>query len=765
MNVPYASFPAFSLADRLHWLSDVSVWSAPPDIRLADVRDSFLLGGGGALSARVGTSELVSTMERIMAPYLSSYNFAENVNFRADVVKPSRDFFPPIAWSPTESRVWRVRKSGIVITAERDQAFELITVNCVHPVRHVYLRHITLRNLSSSPINDIGISMDAVPDIPFAVAGHRSRIEPLGADELIEELEELEPLDRDYSPNYSDRLQRKRYLIRGARSAKQRGIQDLFVHTNSLAPGEELNVLHYLVPSLKNDREDVLQRTKAFTNDLDRIGIERMLEEVRDWWGEILESHATIDGSDRRYIELLENNLVLQKEVERETGGFVVIDDYTGSWLRDHNGSHRYLLALGDHEAVRKSMDRYYGLDVSGQSLYSVYASDLEPKRPLPAEPDWSSVKGFITGDVPNFRTMWYWWYFQHTGDLEYVRQRFDYIKGAFDRQNLAKNGYLAEYCFDETYGIGPIGPMRTGLSFDNSINALAAAERLAEFARLLDRREAEELTQTANKIRLAIESTFWLEGERYYAMRLTPEEKLDPTPLSVGLLRPLWTGASVSAERAASSALYALDHLYHKNGFLRLIPSHDQTVTMAIGYLLSAMKKMLHPAVDRVFADVMKWCDPSGTFGEYLDERADGPWQCYEHFAHRNRMWESGLNADAVLYTLTGFEPNAYNKHLSLAPYLPQSWTHFSYANFRVGPARVSLDHRVEKQEHHVAISLEGSEPLALALRLTSRDLATPIRIDDSWSDASWHRSAFGILHADLALTLEPGTPLHIRY
>jgi hypothetical protein len=490
-----------------------------------------------------------------------------------------------------------------------------------------------------------------------------------------------------------------------------------------------------------------------------------MLEPVHAWWSDQFSTHTTIEGSNARYTELLESNLILQKQVERDTGGFVVIDDYTGSWLRDHNGSHRYLLALGDHEAVRKSMDRYYGLDISGNSLYSVYASDLEPKQPLPPEPDWSKVEGFITGDVPNFRTMWYWWYFQHTGDLEYVRERFDYILGAFKRQNLEQNGYLAEYCYDETYGIGPIGPMRTGLSFDNSVNALAAAERLAIFARLLGRADADELQLTADRVRTAIEGTFWLDREGYYAMRLTPEGRIDTTPLSVALLRPLWTGAGLDRERAIRSALYTCDHLYHTNGFVRLIPTHDQTVTMAIGYLLSALKKMLHPGVDRVFADVLKWCDPSGTFGEYLDEREDGPWQCYEHFAHRNRMWESGLNAEAVLFTLTGFVPNAFEKRLSLAPYLPKGWTNFGYRNFRVGPARISMTHQIEKGKVSIDIAMEGEEPLELALRLTSHGDTSPIRVNDAERKESWQRSPFGILHADLALTLEPGIPLHIRY
>jgi hypothetical protein len=161
----------------------------------------------------------------------------------------------------------------------------------------------------------------------------------------------------------------------------------------------------------------------------------------------------------------------------------------------------------------------------------------------------------------------------------------------------------------------------------------------------------------------------------------------------------------------------------------------------------------------------VLKWCDPSGTFGEYLDEREDGPWQCYEHFAHRNRMWESGLNAEAVLYTLTGFVPNAFERRLSLAPYLPKGWTHFSYRNFRVGKGKVSMDHRLGDRTHLIDISLEGNEPLDLALRITSPHGDLPVRVNEGRFEATWQRSQFGILHADIALKLEPGKPLHILF
>ncbi len=750
----YLTLPPFPLRDELAWLGNVSVWSAPPDIRLADVKDGFLLGGGGHCSARLGMQPRFSTMERILAPHLSSYNFAENNNFRMDVVTPSRDFYPPFIFTPTSQHIWRVRNSGIVITAERDDTYEVVTVNAVHPYRHVFLRYASLRNISKKPITDIGLSFDAPPDVPFPAAGHRSLVLPLNDEEIMERLQEMQPAGRDYGPNYTNETQRNRYMVRGIIGGKVRGYQDLFAHWDEVPAGEAVHTLHYLAPGPRDDEASAIDSAQLIRHEIEATSVARLFQEIKSWWDERANERTLFTGSNQRFTELLENNAVLQTSVELPNGGFTVIDDYTGTWLRDHNGSHLHMLDLGQHEHVRASMDRYYGLDVTNRSLYSVYASDIQPANPLPPEPDWESIEGFITGDVPNFRTLWYGWYFKHTGDLRYIAERFNYMKGAFMRQKLHEHGFLAEYCYDETYGIGPVGPMRVGFSADNSFIALSAARTLAHFANLLHRDDADWLHNYAESIHAAIEKTFWLEKEGYYAMRVKPDGSLDKTPLSIGLMRPLWTGPSPDDDHAIKSALYTLKHLHGKNGFLRLIPTHDQTVTMAIGYLLSAMKKIGHPEIDRVFNDVLKWADPSGTFGEYLQESKDGPWECYEHLAHRNRMWESGINADSIIFALTGFAPNAFERSVTFAPYLPKGWTTFAAERFRVGNTRLSLLQEKSRGKHRITVRHDSGEPLNVHIVLTA-DSPRTVHIDKKVMDTDWQENRFGIFRAGLEHTL----------
>jgi hypothetical protein len=757
-------FPEFDLLDPLPWLREVSVWSAPPQDQRADIRDSFLLGGGGHLSARLGTRDRVSTMERIMAPYLSSYNFGENANFRMSVITPSRDFYPPFTFTPKSQHIWRVNGTAIVITAEKDEKYELVTVNAVHPQRHVYLRYASLRNISKETIKDIGISFDAPPDVPYPVAGHRSWIAPLDRQHLSERIQEMQPLERDFSQHYSEHQQRLRFMVRGLIDGKNRGYQDLFIHRDELAPGDAMTALHYLTPGLSESEEDAIHSARATESLLRFNGIVPMLNEIRQCWQDKLSISTKFTSSEITYDQLIESNLIMQHCVERATGGYVVIDDYTGSWLRDHNGTHVQLLDMGLHGHILQSMDRYYALDCSSGSLYSYYASDLEPRRPLPQEPDWTKVEGFVTGDVPNFRTQWYWWYFKHTGDLEIVRERFNYMLGAFMRQRLHENGYLASYCFDETYGIGPVGPMRVGFSADNSFNALAAAKRLATFAKLLGRDDAEYLADYSSKIESAIDHTFWLPEEGYYAMRLKPDGDLDKTPFSIGLLCPLWVDAlNPSDEKVVKSVIAVLDNLYAMNGFIRLIPEHNQTVTMGIGYLIYALKKIRHPEIDRAIKDLLKWADPSGTFGEYLDEEKSGPKQCYEHMAHRNRMWESGINTDALFFALTGFDPYVYENRIKLEPYLPEGWEQHQITNHRVGEDRLSLFSYRSKKRQKFELSGTFKHPLYVDFTVRADRKKSVVRINDIVQDGEWKTNSFGVMHRTLAFELDHATTIVI--
>jgi hypothetical protein len=260
-----------------------------------------------------------------------------------------------------------------------------------------------------------------------------------------------------------------------------------------------------------------------------------------------------------------------------------------------------------------------------------------------------------------------------------------------------------------------------------------------------------------ATSIETAIDKYFWLEDEGYYAMRIKPDGTVDKTPFSIGLLCPLWVDAlPADAPKVVSSVVSVLDKLYRKNGFIRLIPEHDQTVTMAIGYLIYSLKKIRHPELDRSIKDLLKWADPSGTFGEYLDEEKTGPVQCYEHMAHRNRMWESGINTDALFFALTGYDPYFYENRIALEPWLPKGWDRHEITNHRVGENRLSLESKRIKQGEEYRLQGTFRHPLNVDFTVTTTNSKSQIACNGEPVPVGWAKNQFGILHQTLRLQLE---------
>jgi hypothetical protein len=246
--------------------------------------------------------------------------------------------------------------------------------------------------------------------------------------------------------------------------------------------------------------------------------------------------------------------------------------------------------------------------------------------------------------------------------------------------------------------------------------------------------------------------------------MRQKPDGSIDKTPFSIGLLCPTWVDAlDANDEKVVRSVVTVIDKLYAKNGFIRLIPAHDQTVTMAIGYLIYALKKIRHPELDRAINDLLKWADPSGTFGEYLDEEKAGPVQCYEHMAHRNRMWESGINTDSLFYALTGFDPYIYENRIKLEPYLPKGWTHHKITHHRVGENRLSMISKRDGTKQSFELSGDFKYPLRIDFTVTSSRKKAAVNVNGDLDKGEWVANSFGVNHRTLPLELDHASPITI--
>jgi hypothetical protein len=90
----------------------------------------------------------------------------------------------------------------------------------------------------------------------------------------------------------------------------------------------------------------------------------------------------------------------------------------------------------------------------------------------------------------------------------------------------------------------------------------------------------------------------------------------------------------------------------------------------MTPGYLLYALSAAGHPARDQALQGLLAAAENSAGYAEMNtpEDRPSGTiWG-----EHRFRPWEGGIDAEAVLYALTGLEVNAPQRRLSLSPWLP---------------------------------------------------------------------------------------------
>jgi hypothetical protein len=646
-----------------------------------------------------------------------------------DAVSPTRDFWPPLEFVPKQQWLWRVLGTPILLTKEVDDTVALYTINFVHPLHPVLFRLFILKNISATKLKDIGIGVDAPADVPWPGPGHRSLIQPYEKDALLEVVSEPETRDPFLNQPDESQIKRHRYLIRKLAGGRTRGFQNLARTADELKPGEELVAVHYLAVSTNDQEDGVVEAARLVDETLEASGFGGLLQQTKDWWDAWNIDQLKVVTGDRRVDDALDAIAILEKVCEGKQGCFSVIEDYTFPFIRDLNGPHKFLLTQGKFEEVERSMDYIYAMDVISRRLQGAYPFDIRIPDVLPAEPDWTKVEPVMLGDVPSFRVLWYDWYVRCTGDLDYVSRRFNYLKGLILRQRLEETGYLAGYSYDETYGIGPIQEMRRGQAADNSFIFVAACERLARLARLLGKlKDSEELQTLAQKVRFAIESKLWLEDHGHYAMRIDEHGRLDPTPISPALLRPIWIGYAMGDDdHAIRSVEYVLKKMLRDPGFIKLLPGEFQsTVGHIMAYLLYCLCEMNHPKADWAFGELLRYVDAGGTFSEYYDYSPQGPVTLGKHGGHFARPWESGVNGDIMVHYLTGFSPDALEGSFTLKPRFPDGTDRMEIRNIRMRDSRIHLVARKDSRSHLFEVEHHGGQKIKVRL-----DVVLPSTVD----------------------------------
>ncbi|MCK4323443.1 MAG: hypothetical protein KAW89_02855, partial [Armatimonadetes bacterium] len=294
-------------------------------------------------------------------------------------------------------------------------------------------------------------------------------------------------------------------------------------------------------------------------------------------------------------------------------------------------------------------------------------------------------------------------WYCRQSGDLALIRSHWPMLRRCLLGQAVDERGLLP-FHGDETYRFPGYAYFDAGRevelyvnletrSADSAFEYVAAAEALAEMAEELGKAEEEaDYRRRAEKVRQATERYYWQEDRGYYAPAMSDlSDQVQPSPFAPINLRPLWIGYAHPTERQRCNVLNSLKYLWQPDATPKTTTKFEPYVTMIPGYGLYALAAIGHPAARIALNGVLAAAERSGGFAEMneADNRpSDEIWG-----QHRIRPWEGGINAEAILYYLTGMEVDAASGRVFLRPQMPRGWREMSITNLPVGEARLRLD------------------------------------------------------------------------
>ena len=687
------------------WLEDVSAWSQSIDLSRerpakADL-GSFPLGNGHVFTM-LGLSLPLNTTENTVGPtYQKRAGFLGHdlIGLRVD----GRDVA-----CPTQS-VQRVRRSGLVRTAMCGDAYGLETLDFAPPELAAIVRIINLRNLSDRPFR---------ADVVVHVQG------------LVR--------DSDGSPRL---LRRGPFRILAGvvgdgarvRAAQQNVAPDgapegdsdaqfgaiLTVPFGMIGPKQGRAKIHYL--AISRDAQAEARTVQA----VEAAGAS-LLDQTRAWWQNWHAGTTGVRCPDERMADLVDDAKEIMKTQQAALGGFAPMHLYTYCWARDSNGPIRYLLRCGKFEDVRKAIDYYYEACARRRGIPMNHALDIAMTGDTP-KVNWRNVP-VEPAEVPSFLVLQHHWYYRYSGDTEPLQAHWDYLKRNVEGQAVSPDGRLP-FHGDETYRFPGYAIWLAGhteptdyveldnlYSADSAFEYVAAAEAMSEMATALGKQdEAQHFWALAQRVREVTERLYWQAQPGIYAPASSRfSECMYRYPFANINLRPLWVGYSDPASpRAQHNALNALSYLWRKNGTVDTTPGFGYTTGMTPGMVLYNLAAIDHAAGETALGGVIEAFSKSAGVAEMLEP--DNRPSAAVWGERRIRPWEGGINAEAVLYYLSGFEPDAPHMRARLCPRLPFGWQSMDIRNMRVADNRLAVAVNAEPTQRRYRVTNDGTAKVAI--------------------------------------------------
>lgn len=678
--------------DRMPRLTDVSVWRLD-STQKGGKSGAFAIGNGSAFAV-LGLSRPINTLENIIGP-----SYQKRAGFLGKwSVALEREGRPV---SLPDWVAARVRGTAVVVTRERGEGVALYTVNFAPgrswPGLPAIAREVWVANESEGPLKGLAV---------------RHRFEGM----------HIERVDKKRGIVFLShgRILLSLGTVEGA-PPRIEGDEVIF-RLPRIPPGHSVAMRTFL--AIGETAEGLESTIKVLRG--------RPIWSPEGMWLKWRERGLNIKAPDERVVDFLDTALLLCKAQQSALGGFSPMHGYTFYWIRDANGPIRLFLACGFFEDVRRCLKWHFEACSTLGEVPNSVPLDLKPKGPPKA--DWSRAK-VPKAEIASFVVLQHVWYWKATGDISLPKRHLPMLERCLLGQELRPDGRLP-FHGDETYrfpgyfffgqtGRFPVDYVHLStLSADSAFEFVTACKGLAEIEKELGReRMADRLARLAEFVRRATEEFYWRKDLGFYAPASSPLSKwqVHPVPFANINLRPLWVGyLEADDPKAIRNAINTASILSRGDGMVKTTPTFGYYTGMVPGYLLYNLAAIDHPAAEAALEALLRGATPTGEFCE-MHLPGDRPATRKLWGFHRLRPWETGINAEAVVFYLLGMRQNAPRRVLGLCPRLPFGWRWMEAERIRCGDSTLSLKvqdfegRRVYKIRHK-----EGSGPIRIVLRLS---------------------------------------------
>ncbi len=690
------------------WLADVSVWSEEAEVAegwpARQALGAYPLGNGRVFTT-LGLELPLNTLENTVGP---TYQKTTGFLGRIVVGLAVGGRLVPLG----SQRVERVRGSSVAHTVCAGADAVLETYDFIPPDLPAICRLLVARNKSEG-----GRRLSAVllcEEVPLDWEG--------GAARVVRGAMRLRPVVQTGKMKVAERTDVVEADATTGKSSVGRGAR-FEIPFGRVAPGDARAKLVGLVITT----DDAAEREAVAA--LRNRSVSELLAATQQHWRGWLDGGVSVVSGDARVDDLIEDEALIIRTQQAMGGGFSPMYRYSYCWARDSNGPIRYLSHVGQFGAVRKALDYYYEASARAGKIPNNHPLDVDVGADRP-EVDWGKVE-VEPAEVPSFLILQHHWYWRASGDAEPVRRHWAYLRRCLLGQEVSADGRLP-FHGDETYRFPGYEMFKAGrgepktylsmdlYSADSAFEYVAAAEALAEMAPAVGRaEEVGDYLARARRVREATERHYWQPERGFYApatSRLSSERY--QFPFANIALRPLWLGyADAESASAAENALNALAYLWRKDGTADLLPGFGYTVGMTPGMVLYSLAALDHPDAARALEGVLAAFSKSAGMSEMLTP--DNKPAPEDAFWGRTRIrpWEGGINADAVLFYLTGFRPNAPAGRVELCPHTTPGSSRLTVRGLPVGASRLGVQFTRESERAVYRLDPRGAAALTAEL------------------------------------------------